>query len=311
MNRNYAQDPFKNLLSQLNKTIAEATKNHFFATVTSVSQNGVGLSIDGDTSGTKKYTCNRNIRLSVGDRVLVAKESGTYIVICRIGSPSGLVAKTSEMTQQVGVDDNGALWTALPVASSTTLGGVKPIAKTTAMTQKVGVDDNGALWTNPASLSVASSTTLGGVKPVAKTSDMTQQVGVDSNGALWTTPPSESKVNALYTSTTSATADNLTLSSTGVLTPSKFSQYGSNSTMGLGSNSAWFGNCYLGGYGSLYLCNDSTSSKIGFFGTTPQTRQTLSLTSNNMGYTSVTASNYLYVLNNLVGILKSKYGLIK
>lgn len=35
---------------------------------------------------------------------------------------------------------------------------------------------------------IASSTTLGGVKPVAKTNDMTQSVGVDTNGALYTTP---------------------------------------------------------------------------------------------------------------------------
>ena len=35
---------------------------------------------------------------------------------------------------------------------------------------------------------VATSTTLGGVKPVAKTSNMTQSVGVDANGALYTAP---------------------------------------------------------------------------------------------------------------------------
>ncbi len=35
---------------------------------------------------------------------------------------------------------------------------------------------------------IASSTTLGGVKPVAKTSDMTQSVGVDATGALYTAP---------------------------------------------------------------------------------------------------------------------------
>ena len=33
---------------------------------------------------------------------------------------------------------------------------------------------------------IATSTTLGGVKPVAKTDDMTQQIGVDANGALYT-----------------------------------------------------------------------------------------------------------------------------
>ena len=37
----------------------------------------------------------------------------------------------------------------LPVASSTALGGVQPVAKTKAMTQSVGVDDAGMLWTAP------------------------------------------------------------------------------------------------------------------------------------------------------------------
>nr|DAH30327.1 MAG TPA: hypothetical protein [Caudoviricetes sp.] len=37
----------------------------------------------------------------------------------------------------------------LPVASPTQLGGVKPVAKTDAMTRNVGVDDNGGLYTEP------------------------------------------------------------------------------------------------------------------------------------------------------------------
>lgn len=41
---------------------------------------------------------------------------------------------------------------------------------------------------DPYTLPVANSTTLGGVKPVAKTSNMTQSVGVDVNGALYTAP---------------------------------------------------------------------------------------------------------------------------
>lgn len=40
----------------------------------------------------------------------------------------------------------GASYT-LPIASPTVLGGVKPVAKTDAMTQAVGVDESGALWT--------------------------------------------------------------------------------------------------------------------------------------------------------------------
>lgn len=54
----------------------------------------------------------------------------------------------------------------------------------------------------------------------------------------------------------------------------------------------------------------SSDGKIGFYGATAIARQTLSTTSNNMGYSSATASNYLYVLNNVVGILK-KLGLMK
>ena len=49
-----------------------------------------------------------------------------------------------------GISATGGTYT-LPIASSTTLGGVKPLAKTDAMTQSVGVDAAGALWTAPGS----------------------------------------------------------------------------------------------------------------------------------------------------------------
>lgn len=118
----------------------------------------------------------------------------------------------------------------LPIATPTVLGGVKPMAKTTAMTQDVGVSDDGKLYTAPSgggtdnslgitsatvgqiakitavdaagkptgwgpvdmpsggtyTLPIASPTVLGGVKPIAKTDAMAQGVGVDEAGALWT-----------------------------------------------------------------------------------------------------------------------------
>lgn len=46
--------------------------------------------------------------------------------------------------------DPGASYT-LPIASHTVLGGVQPVAKTDDMTQSVGVDEAGALWTVPVS----------------------------------------------------------------------------------------------------------------------------------------------------------------
>ena len=48
------------------------------------------------------------------------------------------------------IGGNGSSYT-LPIASETTLGGVKPVTKTDTMTQAVGVDAGGALWTVPGS----------------------------------------------------------------------------------------------------------------------------------------------------------------
>nr|DAL32948.1 MAG TPA_asm: tail protein [Caudoviricetes sp.] len=75
----------------------------------------------------------------------------------------------------------------------------------------------------------------------------------------------------------------------------------------LGTSSLYWHYAYLGS--NTAKIGSSASSKIGFFAGSPIARQTLSSTSQNMGYSTATASNYLKILNNLVGIL-SKYGLI-
>lgn len=62
--------------------------------------------------------------------------------ICKVGDPT----YTMDVANKRYVD--GQKYT-LPIASSTKLGGVQPAAKTDAMTQAVGVDDAGALWTAP------------------------------------------------------------------------------------------------------------------------------------------------------------------
>lgn len=57
------------------------------------------------------------------------------------------VDSTGKPTKWEAADlPSGGAYT-LPIASPTVLGGVKPIAKTDAMTQGVGVDEAGALWT--------------------------------------------------------------------------------------------------------------------------------------------------------------------
>lgn len=106
------------------------------------------------------------------------------------------VAKTDDMTTPVGVDDAGALFTNalsdvdtiegelveipsaynLPVATPTTLGGVKPVAKTAEMSTEVGVDSEGKLFTasTPSTHTQSASTITAGTfagQVVARASD--------------------------------------------------------------------------------------------------------------------------------------------
>lgn len=108
----------------------------------------------------------------------------------------------------------------------------------------------------------------------------------------WTDAPTASKlVNGSY---------ELQLSSAGVIT-------GKNKNYPLTLGNATYPLTSIYANGGTF---GSSDGKIGFYGTTAIARQTLSTTSNNMGYSSATSSNYLYVLNNVVGILK-KLGLVK
>lgn len=96
---------------------------------------------------------------------------------------------TSEELKKEIKDQSGSY--TLPVASESKLGGVKPVTKTAAMTQSVGVDSEGRLYTKEQqsgsyTLPIASESKLGGVKPVTKTAAMTQSVGVDNEGRLYT-----------------------------------------------------------------------------------------------------------------------------
>lgn len=54
-----------------------------------------------------------------------------------------------QVTLPAGQGSGGNVDYTLPVATAETLGGVKPVTKTEAMTQPVGVDANGALYTEP------------------------------------------------------------------------------------------------------------------------------------------------------------------
>lgn len=287
-------------------------------TVAAKNEEGLQIQFDGDEeTGEKYYKCNTSIRFDVGDRVLTLPISGTYIVFCKIGAPGGPVTKTDAMVNAVGADGNGKLYTT-PAEEK-----VKPVAKTDAMTQDVGMDSTtGKLYTKPGTekvkpvaktnamtQDVGMDSTTGKlytipqtVKPVTKTAAMTEDVGVDSNGKLYAAPAAVDWVKTLKQNAN--TSVKLEMNASNDLVPSyDTSTYG----IGIGTNSYFIRRAYIGS--DTAKIGSSDRSKLGFYGTTPVVRQTLSTTTQNQGYTSATASNYLTIINNIVGILK-KLGLL-
>lgn len=80
----------------------------------------------------------------------------------------------------------------LPIANSTTLGGVKPVSKTSGMTQDVGVDATGKLYTLAYSytLPTASSNTLGGIYAnELPSSDNSYECKINANSRLYASVP--------------------------------------------------------------------------------------------------------------------------
>lgn len=67
--------------------------------------------------------------------------------ILKVKTPNnGWVAVGGGATGSSGSGTGGSSYT-LPIANATTLGGVKPVSKTSEMTQAVGVDSDGRLYT--------------------------------------------------------------------------------------------------------------------------------------------------------------------
>lgn len=61
-----------------------------FATVAGVYEDGIALLFDGEeTAGEKHYRCNTSVVFTVGDRVKICADSGTYVVEYVVGPPAG------------------------------------------------------------------------------------------------------------------------------------------------------------------------------------------------------------------------------
>ncbi len=74
---------------QQEQQIKEKTTSAFtLARIGARYDDGVSLIFPGSESESQKhYKCNRDVTFSANDLVYVVKDSGTYIVVCRIGNP--------------------------------------------------------------------------------------------------------------------------------------------------------------------------------------------------------------------------------
>ena len=94
-----------------------------------------------------RYDCRGYIVLA--DRIHgVTPEDGENYMLLADKGDKGDTGDAGPQGEQGPKGDPGDPYT-LPIAGPSQLGGVQPAAKTDAMTQAVGVDDAGALWTAP------------------------------------------------------------------------------------------------------------------------------------------------------------------
>lgn len=103
------------------------------------------------------------------------------------------VAKTEEMTQSVGMDETGKLFTA-PTGGEEVV--VDPIGGLQETVSGLGIKRNGTVTGTSGlsithggiSVSLATNNARGGIIGKPKTADQTEAVGIDSNGVLYTKP---------------------------------------------------------------------------------------------------------------------------
>jgi len=77
----------------------EEPADQHFATVAGVYSDGLTLTFDGASGpSTKRYKCNTFVKFAAGDRVFLAKDSGTYVVICKIGNPASSIVADAAKT---------------------------------------------------------------------------------------------------------------------------------------------------------------------------------------------------------------------
>lgn len=245
------------------------------AVISAIGADGVKITVDGEEeSGDKYYKVNSGILFSVGDRVKIHKNSGTYIVEYAVGSPMSRYPIPSggsdgQMLVKDGETAYKVKW-ATPSTHGIPAGGSsgQVLAKSSNADYSVGWTDQahgiptggstGQVLTksNNTNYSVQWSD-YHGIPSGGTNGQVLLKDGSTSYSVKWGSAPAVSALTSgSYTVTFNGSA----------LYPS------TNCT--LGSNSYYFNGCYL--KGAMRLGNSAYDSTLGFFGTTPQSRQSVS-----------------------------------
>lgn len=81
----------------------------------------------------------------------VFDNAGNPLVYKYVKPDTGIPKSDLESSVQTSLSKADSALQSIPIATQSAVGGVKPTTKTSEMTQEVGVDSNGALWTKEAS----------------------------------------------------------------------------------------------------------------------------------------------------------------
>lgn len=318
--------------------------SYSFATIEQIYDDGITLIFDGEeTASEKHYKCNSFCVFAAGQRVRVIKDSGTYVVEYPVGNPNADAILPAGGTdgQVLTKDGNEGIASKWADMRGIPTGGTKGqlLSKRTneaydvewtspknyipsggsngQMLIKDGTTDYSLKWADAPTEHIPDGGTSGqllakdgsvsrALKWVDAPENYIPSGGNDGQALLksGTTPYALKWGSPTVARLYQGSSNYVDLNSSRALVPHASSR---TYPYSLGSSSVPWYALYTGD-GTSRICG--TRGTLGFFGASGATKQTLSLSSNNMSYTSVTANNYLYALNNLIGILKNKYGLI-
>ena len=238
----------------------EQPKSFIIASVASIGASGVKLKFDeSDTAGEKEYRGNTNQKIAVGDRVFAAVDSGTYVILCKIGKPGSdyppnyipANGNDGQLLAKNGTSNYALKWVDSPSNPIPTGGNDGQFLA------KNGNTDYALKWVNAPSNPLPTGGSAGNV--LMKNSATNYDV----------------KWGSMAVSEIKNGSHSLSMNSSGVITPS------SNGYIDLGSTYYQLRNLYASGtiqlgnsyYGSVMI--GSSTAKLGFFGVAPVARKSL------------------------------------